>query len=228
MFVGHFGLGLAGKAAVPRVSLGTWFLSVQLLDLLWPLFLLAGWEHVRIAPGITRLTPLDFYNYPLTHSLVGALGWSVLFAVVYQAVAGRRRERGWRTSGLLGLGVFSHWLLDLLVHRPDLPLAPGGPYVGLGLWNVPAVALPLEAAIYLGGAALYLRATRPRSGALGAGRYATWALLAVLAAGWLAATLGPPPPDTRTLAWSGLVMWLFVPWAWWCDRHRDLEGSRMR
>jgi hypothetical protein len=238
MFVGHFGLGLAGKAAAPRVSLGTWFLAVQLVDLLWPIFLLAGWEHVRIVPGITRLTPLDFYDYPITHSLVGALGWAVAFACVYAAVAARsgpaaaaakagsvgRMSTG-ATAALLGAGVFSHWLLDLLVHRPDLPVLPRGPYLGLGLWNLPAIEMALEGALFLGGAGLYLHRTRPLDGA---GRYGTWLLLAALGATWLAAILGPPPPNVRTIAWMALCVWLFVLWAWWCDRHRVPAGGPIR
>jgi len=219
MFIGHFGLGLAGKAAAPRASLGTWFAAVQLLDLLWPVFLLLGLEHVRIAPGITRLTPLDFYDYPITHSLLGAVVWSVVFAALYGLL---RPSARWGLAGLLGLGVLSHWVLDLLVHRPDLPLLPHGPYVGLGLWNVPAVALPLELALYLGGAALYLRRTRPRQlGGGAAGRWAIWLLLLALPGFWIAAALGPPPPGVRTLAWGGLMIWLFVAWAGWCDRRRE-------
>src|SRR4051794_8448137 len=111
MFVGHFGLGLAGKAVTPRTSLGTWFLSVQLLDALWPIFLLLGWEHVRIAPGITKLTPLDFYDYPITHSLRGALSWAVLFAALYFVMRWRDPAQGrLRAALLLGAGVVSHWL----------------------------------------------------------------------------------------------------------------------
>lgn len=218
MFIGHFGLGLAGKAAVPRVSLGTWFAAVQLLDLLWPIFLLLGWEHVRVAPGITRLTPLDFYDYPITHSLAGALAWSVAFAALYGLVQPAAR---WRLASLLGLGVLSHWVLDLLVHRPDLGLLPHGPYVGLGLWNLPAVELPLEVALYAGGAALYLRRTRPRPAAGAAGRYGTWLLLLALPAFWIAAVFGPPPPDPRVLGYGGLSLWLFVLWGWWSDRRRE-------
>jgi hypothetical protein len=226
MFVGHFGLGMAGKAAAPRVSLGTWFLAVQLADLLWPIFLLLGWEHVRIAPGITRLTPLDFYDYPITHSLVGALAWSVGFGCVYALAAGRRERAARRGAGaaavLLGAGVFSHWLLDLLVHRPDLPLLPRGPYVGLGLWNLPVIEMTIEGAIFVGGAALYLHRTRPLDGV---GRYGTWLLLAALGASWLGAVLGPPPPNVRAIGWMALSVWLFVLWAWWCDRHRRPAGD---
>jgi len=214
MFIGHYGVGLSGKAATPRVSLGTWFLSVQFLDLLWPIFLLLGWEHVRIRPGLMRLCPLDFYDYPLSHSLVGALGWAVGFAAVHFAL--RRRSR---VALLLGAGVLSHWALDLLVHRPDLAVVPGrGPYLGMGLWNFPAVEIPVELLIYGLGIRLYLRATRARDGS---GRYGLAALLGLLFAIWLGSTFGPPPPSVAALAWSALGQWLFVLWAYWIDRHRE-------
>jgi hypothetical protein len=212
--VGHYGVGLSGRAATPRVSLGTWFLAIQLLDLLWPLFLLLGWEHVRIRPGLMRLSPLDFYDYPITHSLVGALGWSVAFAAVYFAV---RRRGG--VALLLGAGVLSHWVLDLLVHRPDLPLIPGrGPYLGMGLWNYPALEIAVEALLYGLGIHRYLRLTRARDGS---GRYGLAALLVLLAALWLGSLLAPPPPSASAIAWSALALWLFVPWAYWIDRHRE-------
>lgn len=222
MFVGHYAVGLAGRAKAPRISLGTWFLAVQFLDLLWPIFLLLGWEHVRITPGITKLTPLDFYDYPLTHSLVGALGWSVLFGVGYLVLGRgeadpRKRRRG---AVLLGAGVFSHWILDLLVHRPDLPILPEGPYVGLGLWNMPAVVLPLEAALFGAGIFLYLRATQARDAI---GRWGLWSLLAFLFVVWVANFFGPPPPSEQAIGWVGLLSWLIVLWGWWVDRHRTVR-----
>lgn len=219
MFVGHFGVGLAGRAATPRVSLGTWFLAVQFVDLLWPVFLLLGWEHVRITPGYTRLNPLDFYDYPLSHSLFGVLGWALLFAIVYGLVRRRSVPRSFRTGFLLGAGVLSHWGLDFLTHRPDLPLVPGmGRYVGLGLWNHPVLAIALELAIYVLGIVLYLRATRARDGV---GRFGFWALALLLAAVWLSGSFGPPPPDEGTLAWFAMIQWIFIPWAYWVDRHRE-------
>ena len=217
IFVGHYAVGLAGRSKTPRISLGTWLLAVQFLDLLWPVFLLLGWEHVRIAPGITKLTPLDFYDYPITHSLVGALGWSVVFGIGYLLLGkaeGPARRRG---AILLGAGVFSHWVLDFLVHRPDLPILPRGPYAGLGLWNVPAVALSLEALLYGLGIFLYTRATRARDAI---GRWGLWALLALLLVFWLSAAFGPPPPSEGALAGSALALWLIAPWAAWVDRHR--------
>lgn len=218
MFVGHFALGLAGKRLAPRVSLGTWFLSVQLLDLVWPIFLLLGIEHVRVTPGYTRLSPLDFYHYPWTHSLVTAILWGLGFLLV--AVLVRRGKRRGAAAGLLGLGVVSHWLLDAVVHRPDLPLFPlMGRYVGLGLWDRPVLAVTLELALFAAGAALYLRQTTANDAA---GRWGLWSLLGFLLVVWLASLFAPPPPDTGPVAWSALALWLLIPWAYWVDRHRTV------
>jgi membrane-bound metal-dependent hydrolase YbcI (DUF457 family) len=143
MFLGHFAIGFAAKRAAPRASLGTLFLAAQFIDLLWPLLVLAGIERVRIAPGITVVTPLDFEHYPWSHSLLMVLVWGVLFAGVYFLI---RRDR--RTSLVLGLAVVSHWVLDWLTHRPDLPLAPGAERVGLGLWNSFAGTLIVEVGLF--------------------------------------------------------------------------------
>jgi len=222
MFVGHEAIGLAGRAKTPSISLGTWLMAVQFLDLLWPIFLLLGWEHVRIAPGITRLCPFDFYDYPISHSLVGALGWSVAFAIGYLFLGKSDRALRGRGALLLGAGVFSHWLLDLIVHRPDLPILPHGPYVGLGLWN-PTAELWIEGALYVAGIAIYLRATRARDAV---GRWGLWVLLVLMAAMWLSGAYGPPPPDVRTVAWGGLVVgWLIPLCGWWVDRHREQTTS---
>jgi hypothetical protein len=219
MFVGHFGLGLAGKRIAPRVSLGTWFLSVQLLDLLWPLFLLLGREHVRITPGYTRMSPLDFYDYPITHSLAGAVLWGLLLCGLYLLATRGRGPGRRRIALLLAAGVVSHWFLDLVVHREDLPVLPAiGPYLGFGLWNVPAATLALELALFGAGILLYLRATRARDGA---GRWGLAALLGLLLLLWLGAAFGPPPPDEGIVAWSAMALWLLVPWAAWVDRHRE-------
>jgi membrane-bound metal-dependent hydrolase YbcI (DUF457 family) len=222
MFAGHFGLGLAGKRAAPRVSLGTWFLAVQFLDLLWPIFLLLGLEHVRFTPGYTRLNSLDFYDYPISHSLLGAAFWAFAFAAVYFLV--RRREPGrLRTGLLLGAGVLSHWILDFLTHRPDLPLLPRiGPYVGLGLWDHPVPAIALECAIYGLGIFLYVRATRATDAA---GRIGLWALLVLIFVLWLGGSFSTPPEDQTVLGWASLPQWLLIPWAGWVDRHRSFVTS---
>ncbi len=209
MFLGHIAVGLAGKRAAPSVSLGTWLASVQLVDLLWPIFLLAGLEHVRIVFGITAFTPLDFYDYPITHSLVGAAAWAGIFAGVWLAV---RRER-W-AAALLAAGVISHWVLDVIAHRPDMPVLPHGPYLGLGLWNSIPATLIVELTMFAIGIGV-------RSGGAGRHRVSFWLFVAFLLVMYFAAAFGPPPPDARTLAWSALAIWLLVPWAWWADRREE-------
>ncbi|MCB1037894.1 MAG: metal-dependent hydrolase [Acidobacteria bacterium] len=218
MFAGHFGLGFGAKAAAPRVSLGTLFLAAQLVDLLWPTLLLFGLESVEIAPGITRLTPLDFTHYPISHSLLAVLGWAVLFAVIY--FLARKSLRGAVICGIL---VFSHWVLDFLTHRPDLPLFPGSETrVGLGLWNHPVPAIGLELLILAVGVFLYARSTRAtdRTGSM-----ALWTLVAFLLLIYLSNLFGPPPPSVQAIAWMGHAQWLLVLWAYWIDRHRQPAGA---
>lgn len=210
MFLGHIALGLAGKRAAPAVSLGTWLTSVQFVDLLWPILLLIGLEHVRIAPGITRFTPLDFYDYPITHSLVGSACWAGLFAGASIAA-----YRSARIGLLLGAGVLSHWMLDVISHRPDMPVLPHGPYIGLGLWNSTTATLVVELSMFAVGLFLYVR-----GGGAGRRRISFWLLIAFLLIAYFAAAFGPPPPNVRTLAWTGLAGWLLVPWAWLADRRR--------
>lgn len=213
MFIGHFGVGLAAKRFAPRASLGTLFFAAQFLDLIWPIFLLLGLEHVRIAPGITRMSPFDFYDYPISHSLVTAAAWSVLVGCAYYAV--RRNRRG---AVIVGLAVLSHWILDLVVHRPDLPLWPGGPKFGWGLWNYWIAEITLEVAIFAAGTWLYLSVTRARDRI---GRYGFWSLIGFLFVGWVASLLAGAPPNERSMAWGALSMWIVLPWAWWADKHRE-------
>ncbi|MBI3951850.1 MAG: hypothetical protein HY314_15490 [Acidobacteria bacterium] len=214
MFIGHYAVGLAAKKATPRVSLGALFLSVQWLDLLWPLFLLSGLEHVRIAPGITKVSPLDFYDYPITHSLVAVIGWSLAFGLGYFFL--RRYRRG---AWILGAGVLSHWVLDAIVHRPDLPILPGGPYIGLGLWNSVIGAIVVELGLFVIGITIYLRTTVALDRI---GRYSLWLLLATLLGIWVLNITGPPPPTETAIAIVGTAQWLFIPWAYWIDRHREM------
>jgi len=131
MFIGHHAVAFAAKKVARKSSLGALFLSAQFLDLLWPIFLLLEIEHVPIDPGNTAFTPLDFYDYPVSHSLVTVIGWSLAFGLIYFL---RRNDKP--GAWMLGLGVLSHWVLDFITHRPDLPIAPGLQiYAGLGLWN---------------------------------------------------------------------------------------------
>src|SRR4051812_46064322 len=134
MFLGHFGIALAAKKVAPRPSLGALLTAALLVDGIWPLFLLLGWEKVEIVPGITAVTPLDFVSYPYTHSLVAGLLWGALLGGAYFLRARDRTGALW-----IGLLVVSHWVLDFVAHRADLPLWPGSPRFGLGLWySLPA------------------------------------------------------------------------------------------
>ena len=211
MFLAHFGVAFAAKRAAPKTSLGTLVLAAQLADILWPIFLLLGWEKVRIAPGITRVTPLDFVSYPWSHSLVAQIGWAIVLGAGYFAI--RRDGRG---AAVVGACVPTHWLLDYIAHRPDLPLVPGGAGYGLGMWN----SLPLTLAVELGlfgiGILIYLSARRAIDRT---GQFALWSLVILLVALYFASTFGPPPPNVRVLALSALAIWLTVPWAAWADRH---------
>lgn len=142
MFVGHYGVSFAARRVAPTIPLWTLFIAVQLLDVLWAPFVLVGIEKVRIAPGITASNPFDLYYMPYTHSLVAAVLWSGGAFLLYRLLAPQGLIG--RAALVVGLAVFSHWLLDFLVHRPDLPLYDNTAKVGLGLWNLPAVAFALE------------------------------------------------------------------------------------
>lgn len=217
MFVGHFGVGFAGKAAAPRASLGTLVLASQFIDLLWPSLLLAGLESVEIRPGITRVTPLDFTSYPISHGLLAVVAWGLLVAGAYQVA--RKYAAGAVTMFAL---VVSHWLLDLLTHRPDLPLWPGNDAkVGLGLWNSLPGTLAVELAIFGAGVALYVRTTKPVDRT---GTFALGGLVAFLLLIYSGNLFGSVPPGVAAIAWAGQAQWLLVAWAYWVDRHRALRA----
>ena len=214
MFIGHPAVAFAAKRTAPRTSLGTLVMAAIFLDLVWPLFLILGIEHVRIRGGTNPFLVLDFYDYPWTHSIVAALGWSVLFAIVYFGVT--RYARGALVSGAL---VFSHWILDFFTHIPDLPLVPHGATAGLGLWRSVPGTIGVEVTLFAIGVALYVRSTKSRD-RIGVG--ALIGLVAMLLVIYTA-NLGPPPPNTKVIGYAGLAQWLFPLWAWWIDRHRDVR-----
>jgi hypothetical protein len=214
MFLGHFAAGFGLKRAAPRLSLGTLFAAVQMQDLLWPLLLLLGLENVRIDPGNTPFTPLDFHDYPLTHSMAGALLIAALFGGGYGAI-----RKDWRSAGIVSIAAFSHWLLDFATHRPDLLLwFTGGTKVGLGLWYSVGWTVAVESGMFAAGLLLYARGTRPRSPR---GTVLLWTIVLLLVAIYALNILGPPPPDEVAIAVAGNATWLFVVLAWWADRNRE-------
>ncbi len=217
MFIGHFAVAFAAKRIAPRTSLGTLVLAAQLLDLIWPVLVLVGIETVRIEPDPNPFLRLRFVHYPWTHSLLLALAWAAAFALLYRGLTGY--VRGALTGAAL---VYSHWVLDWVTHRPDLPLAPGvTTRTGLGLWNWPAATIAVEAAMFAAGLAVYLRSTAPRNRA---GTLGLWSFAALLLAGY-AASMGSPPPSDTAVASGALGMWLFVAWAAWFDGNRTADLS---
>ena len=218
MFIGHFAVALGAKRIAPAVSLGTLFLACQLADLVWPSLVLLGIESVAIDPGNTMLTPLDFRYYPFSHSLLMLGLWAAVFAALYSVLVRVDRKV---IAVIIGL-VLSHWLLDVLTHRPDMPLVPGnGVRLGLGLWNAPAAAIVAELSLFALGTWLYMRSTTAidRKGRIG-----FWALIAFLllvnVANVLAGISGSPPPSANAVAWSAQAIWLLVAWGYWVDSHR--------
>jgi hypothetical protein len=217
MFIGHFGAGFGAKSVAPKVSLGTLFIAAQFLDLLWPTLLLLGIEKVRIVPGATVVTPLVFEHYPVSHSLVAAIGWAVLIGACHFAL---KRER--ITAIILGILVISHWLLDAIVHQPDLPLIPGGStLVGMNAWSSLPITLAIEVPLFASGVWLYSRVTRPNDAT---GRWGFAALVFFLSAIYAGNLFGAPPPSTEAIAWAGQLQWLLVIWGYWIDKHRHVSA----
>jgi hypothetical protein len=214
MFIGHFAIGLGAKKAAPTLSLGVLFFSAQLLDLLWPTFLLLGIEEVEISPGITDFTPLDFTSYPISHSLVMALVWGILAGGIYYLA-----KKQLRVALVIVGCVISHWFLDLLMHRPDLPLFLGNSVkLGFGLWNSVPVTLILESALFFTGIYFYLKATRPINRT---GIYAFWALIIFLLIIYISNLIGPVPESVQAIAWVGELQWLLIIWAYFADKNRS-------
>jgi len=213
VFIGHYAVGLAAKRAAPSISLGTLFLACQAADILWPTLLVLGVERVEIRPGDTAVTPLAFTHYPYSHSLAGM----VLIGVALAAVT-RLRSGSARSATIVGAVAVSHWVLDAVTHRPDLPLTfTGATRVGLGLWYSLPWTVAVEGAMFAAALAAYIRGTRAttRAGSIG-----FWALIGALLLVYVANVLGPPPPSTAAIAWGGHALWLPPLWAHWVDRHR--------
>ena len=214
MFIGHFGAGFAGKKFNKSASLGTYFMAAQWVDLIWPILVLLGIEKVEIEPGISSVTPLDFTYYPFTHSLFGVLIWALLFGFVYFLI-----KKNSRVAIILGLLVLSHWLLDLFVHVPDLPIFPGIELkVGLGLWNSLVATLIIEGLVFAAGLYLYLKSTKAKNKT---GIFALWGLVVFLVAIYISNLFGPPPPSAEAIGIVGNSQWLIILWGYWIDKNRE-------
>ena len=216
MFVGHYGVSFATKKVDASVPLWVLFLAVQWLDVIWAPLVLLGIEKVRIVPGFTATNPLDLYYMPYTHSLLAALVWSAAAAGAYHLL----RRGAARTSLLVGLAVFSHWILDFVVHRPDLPLYDNTAKVGLGLWNHPALALGLEAVLLLGGMAAFLRARPTRRTAI-----VTFGVVMLGVHAYV--FFGPPPASPTAAASTALAAYgMFVLLIWFlADRRPSVRAA---
>jgi hypothetical protein len=214
MFVGHYAVGLAAKRFAPRTSLGILIAAPILLDLVWPVLVLIGWEHVSIVDSANPFLRLQFDSNPISHGLVAVIGWAILFASIYFGVA--RHLAGAIT---VWVGVISHWLLDYVVHRPDLPLLAGSSrLLGLGLWNHRWITLAVELTLLTAGVAIYLFQTRAKDKF---GGFGFLAFVVVIVALYGAVVFGPAPPSVNKLAIGALSSLLFVPFAWWFDSHRE-------
>ena len=213
MFVGHLAVALGAKKVEPDVPLGATVAAAFGLDLIWPILLLLGVETVRVNPGDTAFTSLAFDSYPWSHSLLTVVVWSGLVGFL-----GRRVFGSWRAGMVLGGLVLSHWVLDFVTHRPDLPLWPGGPLVGLGLWNSIPGTILVEASLLVGGLWLYHRATSPRDRT---GTGALVALVVLTGVIWVTQPWAPLPESATAVAAGALILWLLPPWALWIERHRS-------
>jgi hypothetical protein len=197
------------------VSLGTLFLACQLADLVWPNLVLLGVESFEIDPGNTVMTPLDFSWYPYSHSLLAMALWAAVFAIAYLLLT----RASTKVAVVLALVVLSHWVLDVVTHRPDMPLTIGGStLLGLGLWNLPVWAVSVELLLFAVGAGLYARCTRPKNRR---GKIGFWVLIGFLLLVYVGNILGPSPPSVLAVAWSAQAMWLIVAWGYWIDRNRE-------
>jgi hypothetical protein len=225
MFVGHYGVSFAVKSAERRIPLWLLFLAAQFLDVLWGVFILSGIEKARIVPGITATNPLDLYYIPYSHSLVAAIFWSAIAGgLFWWCVRGRPSQAKRATAALLvGVAVFSHWVLDLVVHRPDLPLYDNAHKVGFAMWNYPVAAFLLEAACLFAGMWLYFRST---GGSTFGARYGMPLFGAALLLLQWELFFGAPAPSLRVIAVALLVCYFGLAGiAGWLEKKRRPRPS---
>jgi hypothetical protein len=219
MFVGHFAVAFIAKRTEARLSLGTCVLAATLADILWPIFMIAGLEQVQFKPGMGAANYFVASNIALSHSLLMDSLWGALFASTYFLF-----QRNIRGTWVLFAAVVSHWLLDVIAHRPDMLLAPDAHrYFGLGLWvSIPAT-LVVEGGLWLAGVILYVRITRAKSWA---GIYPFWIAIALFTLFWYQNIAGPPPANPRSAPISSLIFFsLAVVWGYWMNSLRPVKSS---
>ncbi len=211
MFIGHFAVALAAKKVSPKISLGMLFVAVQFLDLLWPILVLLSIEHFRIQPGNTTVTPLEFYDYPISHSLMGAALWGILLGFI-----GFGKYKDSKSAVILFICVVSHWILDFLSHRTDMPISftPEN-YYGLGLWNSLIATMVVEFFLFATGVFFYVKSLKETEQPIKIG---FWLLITFLLVIWIMNLFGPPPPNETAVAISANAIWLIVLWAYWIDK----------
>ena len=213
MFVGHYGVSFAAKPVGARVPLWVWFIAVQWLDVIWSVLVLMGIEKLRIVPGFTQANPLDLYYMPFTHGLPGSIVLSLVFGGIVAAFTTANRRT---TFLLVAAASFSHWVLDLVVHTPDLPLYDNTAKVGFGLWRQVTLSFPLELIVLGLGTWLYARATVFASAK---GQYVFWGFVVLLAALQVYANFGPPPESPEAMAVMALALYLVLALlAAWVER----------
>ena len=219
MFIGHYAPAFVAATSRRSPRLGTLFVAAQLVDISFFSLLLLKVEHLRLVPGATTMNPMDLYDMPWDHSLVGALGWALGFGLVIRLLG-----RDWTAAAIGAAVVLSHWFIDLLVHRPDLTLAGAPPAFGFGLWNYPAIEIPLELLFAFGGLWFFVS----RTTAIGAaGRWSPVVLAigmaALQAVNWLtpqpATVIDPAPASTGVLGLFAYAVLTLL--AWWVARTRQ-------
>jgi hypothetical protein len=216
MFIGHFGIALATKKVAPSTALGTLILAAQFMDFIGLhscCLALSMRESLLVSPAYVPLTSTTTPS----HTVCSAV-WAVILAGIYHAL-----RRTLRSALVIAAVLLSHWILDFIVHRPDLALLPGGQTrVGLGLWNSLPATVFVEVLFFGGGLLIYLSCTRARDKA---GRFGFWTLIFFLFFAWVSTLFVGPPPNVASLAWGGLAMWLTALWGGWADRHRVTRQS---
>lgn len=222
MFVGHYAAAFVLRPLRKSPSLPVLFVAVQLMDILFFGFVLAGTESLRLTPGITAMNPLDLYNMPFSHGLAGVLVQSALFGLLIAALMGE----GQRVVGgiIAGMAVFSHWILDVITHRPDMMLFHEIDKIGAGLWNYPAAAMAVETLVIVSAFVLFIAASRPRAGAGRASLIALGVGMVVLqCVNWFGPAPNPLTTSLDFVAAQGLLAYaVLAALALWVERSREV------